>query len=112
MHVERSFREPRISQVELRRMVSEYLVELETRARETDFMDIGLATQVASLCHRLIDSLDPTVAEEHHRLVQAAVRYFLIEEDAESDTDSLIGFDDDLLVARTIAAQLGLSDGD
>lgn len=109
-HVDYTLREPRISQVELRRMVAEYLVELESRARYADYMDIGLATEVARICHLLIDTLVQPVEEEHHRLVQAAVRYFIIEDDAESDTDSLIGFDDDRLVAETVAAVLGISE--
>jgi uncharacterized membrane protein YkvA (DUF1232 family) len=49
----------------------------------------------------------PDASEEHHRLVQAAVLYFVTDEDAESDTSSLIGFDDDRRVVRRVRTELG-----
>ena len=66
---------------------------------------------MANLLHRLIDTLQGSVTPEHHRLVQAAVRYFVTEEDAEADRESLIGFEDDRLVAATVAEELGLDPG-
>ena len=107
--VDRLFREATISRAELRRLVSEYLVQVEVRAREVDYLDVPRAGHIAMICHRLIDTLRGPVEPDHARLVQAAVRYFVIDDDAESDTDSLIGFDDDCLVAEVIAAELGVS---
>jgi hypothetical protein len=105
-------REPRSSPVELHREVSDYLDRLETKARGGDFLDIVLATEVARLLHRLIDTLQPPVAAERQRLVQGAVRYFVTEQDAESDRDSLIGFEDDRLVAIAVAAELDVDAGE
>ncbi|MGD8511599.1 MAG: hypothetical protein PVI12_00780 [Gammaproteobacteria bacterium] len=48
----------------------------------------------------------PDAGEEHHRLVQAAVLYFVTDEDAEGDTSSLIGFDDDRRVVRRVLGEL------
>jgi hypothetical protein len=110
--VERLFREQRSSPVELHRMVSDYRNSLEGVVRDGAFLDIILATQVANLLHRLIDTLQEPVPPEQHRLVQAAARYFAIEHDAESDRDSLIGFEDDRLVAAAVAAELGVDAGD
>ena len=109
--VARLFREHRSSSVELHRTVSDYRNGLEGEAREGRYIDVVLATEVANLLHRLIDTLQGPVAAEHHRLVQAAVRYFVTEEDAESDRDSLIGFEDDRLVAAAVAEELGLDPG-
>lgn len=109
--VERQFREDRSSPIELHRTVSEYRTGLEGAARDGRYIDVILATEVANLLHRLIDTLQGPVTPEHHRLVQAAVRYFVTEEDAESDRDSLIGFEDDRLVAAAVAEELGLDPG-
>jgi uncharacterized membrane protein YkvA (DUF1232 family) len=38
--------------------------------------------------------------------VQAAVLYFVTDEDAEGDTSSLIGFDDDRWVVRRVLSEL------
>jgi hypothetical protein len=109
--VERQFRGGRSSPIELHRTVSDYRSGLEGAARDGRYIDVILATEVANLLHRLIDTLQGAVTPEHHRLVQAAVRYFVTEEDAESDRDSLIGFEDDRLVAATVAEELGLDPG-
>jgi hypothetical protein len=103
---------PRSSPVELHRTVSGYRNELEGMARGGDLIDVNLATEVANLLHRLIDTLQPPVADEQHRLVQAAALYFVMEHDAESDRDSLIGFEDDRLVAIAVAAELGVDAGE
>lgn len=98
----RLMHEPRRSREEMRRRVASYLVEIETRAREVDFIDVELAQSIATACHRLIDTLDGRATEDHRRLVQAAVLYFVMDEDAEGDTSSLIGFDDDRLVVVAV----------
>lgn len=102
----RMMRAPRRSPLEMRRRVSRHIVEIETRAREADYIDVELAQSLANECHRLIDTLGPNASEDHHRLVQAAVLYFVTDEDAEGDTSSLIGFDDDRLVVRRVLGEL------
>lgn len=100
-------REPRRSSEELRRLVAAHLLRLETLAREVDYLDVELAAEVANRCHRLIDTIDPPVSEDHRRLVQAAVLYFVLDEDVEGDTTSLIGLDDDRLVVVAVCDELG-----
>ena len=109
--VERLARERLSSPIELHRMVSDYRNGLEAAARSGRYLDVILATEVANLLHRLIDTIAVPVPPEQHRLVQAAVRYFVTEEDAESDQDSLIGFEDDRLVAASVAAEVGVDAG-
>lgn len=103
----RLMRAPRRSRQEMRRRVSSYIVGIEARAREVDYIDVELAQSIANGCHRLIDTLDADSTEEHRCLVQAAVLYFVTEEDAEGDTTSLIGFDDDRLVVDVVGQELG-----
>jgi hypothetical protein len=74
--VGRLFRQPLVSPLELRRMVSDYLVSIEVLAREPDYQDMQRANHIATTCHRLIDTLDLPVEQDHERLVQVAVRYF------------------------------------
>jgi uncharacterized membrane protein YkvA (DUF1232 family) len=105
---DRLMREPRRSREELRRRVASYLVSIESLAREVDFVDVDLVETIANRCHRLIETLDAGACEDHRRLVQAAVLYFVLDEDAEADTSSLIGFDDDRLVVDTVARELGV----
>lgn len=101
-------REPRRSRDEMRRRVASYLVSIESLAREIDYLDIDLVERIANCCHRLIETLDEDASEDHRRLVQAAVLYFVLDEDVEGDTSSLIGFDDDRLVVEAVARELGV----
>ncbi len=43
--------EPGLSRQELRRRVSGYLVDIETRGREADYINVGLAQTIANRCH-------------------------------------------------------------
>jgi len=104
----RMLREPRRSREELRRLVAQHLVRLESASREAEFIDAPMAGRIATLCHRLIDTIAPPVAEDHRRVVQAAVLYFSLEDDVEGDTISLIGLDDDNLVVTAVCQELGL----
>lgn len=104
----RMLREPRRSREELRRLVAQHLVRLESAAREDDFIDAPMAGHIAHLCHRLIDTIAPPVAEDHRRVVQAAALYFALADDVEGDTISLIGLDDDRQVVTAVCDELGL----
>lgn len=102
----RLMREPRLSRQEMRRRVASYVVDLETLARAVDYIDVDLVQSIATRCYHLIDGLREGPAEDQRRLVQAAVLYFLVEDDAEGDTSSLIGFDDDRLVVDAVWEEL------
>jgi uncharacterized membrane protein YkvA (DUF1232 family) len=101
-------REPRRSREEMRRRVASYAVSIESLARDVDYLDVDLVQRIANRCHRLIETIHDGVSEDHRRLVQAAVLYFVLDEDAEGDTSSLIGFDDDRLVVDAVARELGV----
>ena len=88
--------------------VGEYLRRLKHQAQEAEFIDLETATRAASGCRALLRQLDADQNEQHHHAVQAAVAYFLLEDDGEGD-DSIIGFDDDLHVVQVTAEVLGWS---
>lgn len=92
--------------------VREYLVHLERQASEgLEFLDLETARRVGKQCLALLDraaSLEPR--ETTGLLVQVAARYFIEDEDAEGDTSSPIGFDDDAEVVELVARELGWED--
>ena len=81
-----------------------YRRKLQRLHEESDLADVETAYRLIADCESMLDSVSTGAAQEHHRLVQAAVRYLIRDDDEESDTQSLVGFDDDALVVRTIAA--------
>jgi uncharacterized membrane protein YkvA (DUF1232 family) len=69
-----------------------------------------MAEAIGESLRGLLDHVAAEGDEEAHRLVHAAVRYFVMEEDAESDMDSLIGFDDDAEIVTEVAEALDRPD--
>jgi hypothetical protein len=86
-----------------------YLKGLENLVNGGEVIDLELATDLAVRCERLLD-MDDGVCEPHRRLAQAAVRYFIDEQDADSDVESLIGLDDDSSVIEAVALAIGRAD--
>ncbi len=99
-----------ISADRLRADLAAHLSELTAHSARHEFIDIGTATRLNAVCHRLLDRLADGAPEDHRRLVQAAVRYFILDDDAESDLHSPIGFDDDAQVVKAVAAAVGAGD--
>lgn len=99
-----------LSKEELATQVRDYLVELESLSETEEFLDITTARHIASQCHALIRGLTRDSSTHAHQLVHAAVRYFIEDDDAEGDSSSPIGFDDDAEVVEIIARELGRED--
>jgi len=95
---------------ELRAQIPSYLAELEDATGTHEFLDIGLAKKVADQSLGLLDGIDIDTSEETRKLIQAAIRYFLLDDDADSDKESLIGFDDDARVVELVAREIGRED--
>jgi uncharacterized membrane protein YkvA (DUF1232 family) len=89
--------------------VEAYLEALPEAARVHEFLDVGKARSVGARCLRLIDTLTLATPESAHRAIQAAVLYFVLDDDAESDTESVIGFDDDEQIVAAVERILGIS---
>ena len=86
--------------------IDAYLEHLQSLQSENEFLDLESAKRIAAQCKVLLDGLDA----EYHQLVQAGIHYFIEKDDAESDLDSPIGFDDDAEVIRLIAKEMGRED--
>lgn len=102
--------EPIVGHAELVAKVDQYLAHIEARAQNEEFVDVALAGQLAGCAKALLNTLAPETPEDILRLAHAAIRYFLLEHDGESDVASPIGFDDDRDVLNAVARQLGRED--
>lgn len=98
--------EPLMDPSILRSDVARYLEELGDREQEEP-LDMDTAHRVAERMARLLADLGQSPNEDHHRLAQAAVQYFLLEEDAEGDLSSPRGFRDDEAVVAAVEVAIG-----
>jgi uncharacterized membrane protein YkvA (DUF1232 family) len=91
--------------------VRDYQQTIKQRSQWRDAdVDPTLANTLAEASLRLLGTLKEGTPESTRRLVQAAVRYFVIEEDADSDLDSILGLDDDAEVLNAVLRKLGHAD--
>src|SRR5690606_31208346 len=72
-------------------------------ARGHGAADPRLLEGIASGALALLDGLGAQPAEEQRRLVQAAIAWFLLEDDEVPDLDSPAGLDDDAAVFNAVA---------
>lgn len=92
---------------ELFAQVRRYQQSITQASNVNDDVDPGLARSLASAALKLLGTVKEDTPEGHKRAIQAAVRYLIIEDDAESDTDSVIGLDDDTEVLNAVLRHLG-----
>jgi uncharacterized membrane protein YkvA (DUF1232 family) len=102
--------EPLIPVHQLFAEVRSYQQSIATRVRDNDDVDPKLVKALVDASMRLLGTLKETTPESTRRMVQAAVRYFLIEDDADGDLDSILGLDDDAEVINAVLAKLGHTD--
>ncbi len=101
--------QPLLAVHELYQQLSAYEAELNDRRRQRDpDVDATLARELVVACRQLLDSLDGQTPDDTRHMVQAAVRYFIIEDDAEADLTSILGLDDDAEVVNAVLTRLGM----
>ncbi len=105
--VQRLAAEPLLPPERLAVAVDGYLASVHAAHDGEPDVDLELAAAIAASAHRLIELIGPSTPERPRRLIQAAVRYFILEEDAEPDTGSVVGFDDDALVLNAVILHIG-----
>ena len=98
--------EPPISTDELAAQVDAHTEAL--LATDGD-VDRAAAQRLQTACQALLGSLTEFTGDSTRQLVQAACRYYVLEEDAQADS-SLGGLDDDVEVVAAVARHLGLDD--
>ncbi|MEM7157578.1 MAG: hypothetical protein AAF799_32360 [Myxococcota bacterium] len=100
---------PLVTADALRAELGAYARDLTKRTDDNELVDAGLGRALTRACTGLIDRTE-SADESTRRLVQGAVRYFIDEDDAEPDRDSLWGLDDDVAVCNAVARHLGHED--
>ena len=101
---------PLIPPAELRTELRAYVGRITSTTPANEMLDATLCEAIARCCEGLLDMLEKDADAATHRLVQAAVRYFVIEEDIEPDRETLWGLDDDAVVCGAVASHLGRED--
>jgi hypothetical protein len=72
-----------------------HLESLREAGRENEFLDLVQAERLATRSLALLDRLQDGMPDVERKLILAAVYYFIVDEDGESDTESVLGLDDD-----------------
>ncbi len=99
--------EPATSPERLLQEIDDCLGMIRRIVMEGAPLDVSFIEEVAAEARRLVRGLGPRSSQQERRLVQAAVRYFVLADDAEGDLVSVIGFDDDARVLQAVAEHLG-----
>jgi hypothetical protein len=93
----------------LREDLRDHVARISAAAAGNEFLDLRLANALANTANALLDEAEHR-GDHERRLVQAAVRYFLLDEDAEHDLESVCGLDDDAAVCNAVATAVGRDD--
>ena len=101
--------EPLRSLDDVRHDVRQYLASIEKAAESNPYVDDILARDIARVLGGLMDAVTEDTPELALRQIQAAARYFVTEEDGDSDL-AIGGLDEDAAVANAVANHLGRDD--
>lgn len=103
--VGRLCREPTMSRNGLREELERFRLRVREAAQVDEFLDLALGMNLADRCERMLSDLDSLADSRLHPLIELAIRYLVLRDDAEGDVDSIIGFDDDRLVVEIVEAE-------
>ncbi|MCH9686718.1 MAG: GNAT family N-acetyltransferase [Deltaproteobacteria bacterium] len=106
---DRLLREPLFDTEDLRREVMLYVDVLANAAQDNPSVDHQLGRDIGRTCEGLLIAVTQNTPEHTRRQIQAAARYFVTEEDGDSDFE-IGGLDEDAAVANAVAEHLGRSD--
>lgn len=106
---ERLLKEPLRDPDDLTREVRLYVDILANAAADTPSVDHELGRDIARTCEGLLMAISEATPEHTRRQIQAAARYFVTEDDGDSDLE-IGGLDEDAAVANAVAEHLGRSD--
>jgi len=101
-------KQPTVPISEMRKQVEQYTATVTRVSKMVRLLDIDRALALSHSAISLIDFLKPEHPPAVKMLVQAAVYYFIFEEDDEEVT-GVLGFDDDVCVMNAVCQALGLS---
>lgn len=101
-----AYEQEAVPPAELASRVQLYLSAIESSAKAEEFMDVSTARRVAQKCLALTELISQGLDKRLQKLAQAAVVYFVLDDDGEPDTDSIVGFDDDLEIVEAVTKEL------
>ncbi len=101
---------PPIAATLLRQDLQAHLEAVHAASKINAHLDPHLAARLVEVCGALLDEAERQGTDDARRLAQAAVRYFVEDEDGEHDLDSVVGMVDDAEVCNAIARALGRGD--
>jgi len=94
----------------LRQQLRTHLATVRDAAEINPHLEPRLALRLVQVCEALLDEAASQGTEEARRLVQAAVRYFIEDDDGEHDLTSVVGLIDDAEICNAVARALGRGD--
>jgi hypothetical protein len=97
--------EPPISVEQLLAGLDDHVHAFEIEVRTNEFADVALARELAEKSRALLAV--PALSADQHRIVQAAIRYFVLSQDADDDF-GIGGLDDDEAVVNAVMEYLGV----
>lgn len=92
---------------ELKQQADQYLAQVQANLKYNEFIDIDIARQLTQTIQGLLDAYD-NFDDIQKSFIVGAARYFIKDDDAEHDTYSVLGLDDDVAVLNTVLDVLGL----
>lgn len=98
--------EPLIAPELLVQEVEEYLGVVRRAVMEGAPLDLPVVEELAGRLRARLVRLGTSASERDRRLLQAAVRYLVLADDAEGDLVSLMGFEDDARVLEAVEGVL------
>ncbi len=95
---------------QLRSELDAHLEAIEAARARNEYVDVSLALRLADVSRALLDEAESQGNDHARRLAQAAVRYFILDDDGENDLTSVHGLVDDAEVCNAVARALGRGD--
>ncbi len=108
--IETLLRESDVAVDVLRRQVREHTTRFAVAAARDPALDPGLAQRIEDRCLQLLDRAERDDSDALRRIVQATCEYYVYEDDADGDFDSVEGLDDDIEVVNAALFVLGLDE--
>ena len=89
--------------------VRAHVAHIRNQLHNNEFLDISLAEQLGDRLVQLLEDFESYAPDDQHLIVGAA-RYFIADDDAEPDTQSILGLEDDLAVFNHVVTHIGAPD--
>jgi uncharacterized membrane protein YkvA (DUF1232 family) len=87
--------------IQLQTAVNSHVETVRSALRYNEFLDLAVVEQSAEVLDLLLMEYQ-SFSPEHQRLISGAAYYFVNKADAEPDTESLFGFEDDIQVINYV----------